>query len=75
MVASISTIKISSKKDNGVDFHELDPLHLELLKNYNIQVPVWYWPSPEGRYIRISAQLYNNKEEYEYLANVLKKCL
>jgi isopenicillin-N epimerase len=73
MVASISTIKISSKKDNIVDFHELDPLHLELLKNYNIQVPVWYWPSPEGRYIRISAQLYNNKEEYEYLANVLKK--
>jgi isopenicillin-N epimerase len=75
MVASISTIKISSKKDNIVDFHEIDPLHLELLKNYNIQVPVWYWPSPEGRYIRISAQLYNNKEEYEYLANVLKKCL
>jgi isopenicillin-N epimerase len=75
MVASISTIKISSKKDNIVDFHEIDPLHLELLKNYNIQVPVWYWPSPEGRYIRISAQLYNNKDEYEYLANVLKKCL
>lgn len=75
MISSIATIKISSKQVNDIDLHEPDPLHLELLENYNIQVPVWSWPSPEGRYIRISAQLYNNEEEYKYLANILEKCL
>ncbi len=75
MISSIATIKISSNKVEGVDFSEPDPLHLELLENHNIQVPVWYWPNPEGRYIRISAYLYNHEEEYEYLADILKKCL
>jgi len=75
MISSIATIKISSKAVNGVELHEPDPLHLELLEKYNIQVPVWYWPNPEGRYIRISAQLYNSENEYRFLAKILEKCL
>ena len=75
MISSIATIKISSNAIKNVKLHEPDPLHLELLEKYNIQVPVWYWPNPEGRYIRISAQVYNNEKEYRYLAKILKKCL
>jgi isopenicillin-N epimerase len=75
MISSIATIKISPEGTKGIDLHEPDPLHLELLEKYNIQVPVWYWPNPEGRYIRISAQVYNSKKEYEYLADILEKCL
>ena len=75
MISSIATIKISPEGIKGIDLHEPDPLHLELLEKYNIQVPVWHWPNPEGRYIRISAQVYNSKKEYEYLADILEKCL
>ena len=42
-----------------------------LQEKYNIQIPVWSWESPKGRFIRISAQLYNSEEEYHYLAEAL----
>ena len=54
----------------GIPLHEPDPLHSRLLE-LGIQIPVWSWPSPEGRYIRISAHLHNCLEQYEYLAEVL----
>ena len=75
MISSIATIKISSKQVSIRDLYEIDPLHVKLLDDYNIQVPVWSWPDPQGRYIRISAQIYNNENEYKYLADILEKCL
>ena len=78
MITSIATIKLPIKILNDLEFpnkQDPDPLHHILMKNYNIQVPVWYWPNPEGRYLRISAQLYNNKKEYEYLADALVELL
>ena len=75
MISSIATIKISSKQVSITDLYEIDPLHEKLLEDYNIQVPVWSWPNPQGKYIRISAQIYNNEDEYKYLANILEKCL
>ena len=71
MIASIATIRISKETMGGIPIHEPDPLHDALLDDYGIQVPVWGWPSPKGRYIRISAQLYNHLDEYKYLAEIL----
>ena len=36
-----------------------------------VQVPVWTWPSPAGRYIRVSSHLYNSIEQYAHLADML----
>jgi isopenicillin-N epimerase len=71
MIACISTIKLPGEIPAKEKMHEPDPLHHVLSENYNIQVPVWSWPSPEGRYLRISAQLYNSIEQYELLADAL----
>ena len=71
MVACIATIVLPSQSNNGIPLHEPDPLHKVLQEKYNIQVPVWSWDSPKGRYIRISAQLYNHVDEYHYLADAL----
>ena len=71
MVACISTIQLPGNIPEKETMHEPDPLHHILSEKYNIQVPVWSWPSPEGRYLRISAQLYNSIEEYERLADAL----
>ena len=71
MIACISTIQLPGDIPVKEKMHEPDPLHHILSENYNIQVPVWSWPSPEGRYLRISAQLYNSLDQYEFLAEAL----
>ena len=71
MIACISTIQLPGEIPAKEKMYEPDPLHHLLSKKYNIQVPVWSWPSPEGRYLRISAQLYNSVEQYELLADAL----
>ena len=71
MIACISTIRLPGEIPSKEKMHEPDPLHRILSEKYNIQVPVWSWPSPAGRYLRISAQLYNSIEQYEQLADAL----
>ena len=71
MIACIATLELPKGGEAGIPLHEPDPLHKVLQDKYGIQVPVWSWESPKGRYIRISAQLYNHVDEYHYLANSL----
>ena len=71
MIACIATLELPSGGGAGIPLHEPDPLHKVLQDTYGIQVPVWSWESPKGRYIRISAQLYNHVDEYHYLAETL----
>ena len=74
MVACIATLILPSNTERGgLPLHEPDPLHETLSEKYGIQVPVWSWASPQGRFIRISAQLYNSEEEYHYLAWALQQ--
>ena len=72
MLACISTLRLPGDPLPHEIMHEPDPLHELLSRKYNIQVPVWSWPSPAGRYLRISAQLYNDIEDYQALADALK---
>ncbi len=53
-----------------------DPLHDELLASHRIQVPVGAWPPvpSRGRHqrlLRISAQRYNDLDDYRRLAAIL----
>ena len=52
-----------------------DPLQDTLLREDRIEVPVIPWPSPPRRLLRISAQIYNTREQYALLAEALKKAL
>jgi isopenicillin-N epimerase len=52
-----------------------DPLQDRLLFERNIEVPFVPWPHPPKRLIRISAQLYNDFQEYERLAAALREML
>jgi isopenicillin-N epimerase len=53
----------------------LDPLRGRLLREHDIEVPVFPWPAPPKRLLRVSAQLYNSLPQYERLVEVLKKVL
>ncbi|ALF53444.1 penicillin epimerase [Nostoc piscinale CENA21] len=50
-------------------------LHDELFDQFGIQVQVIPWTESPGILMRISAQIYNTLEQYEYLATALKYCM
>lgn len=52
----------------------LDPLQVALAERH-FEVPVFPWPGPHQRLLRISAQLYNCVEDYQALAAALSECL
>ena len=50
-----------------------DPLQRELSEEHGFEVPVVDWPEAPKRHIRVSAHLYNRREEYEELATALEQ--
>ena len=52
-----------------------DALQEELHRDHKIEVPVFPWPCPPGRALRISAQLYNDESHYDTLAAALQTAL
>ena len=52
-----------------------DPLQDELLDRWRIEVPLVPWPSWPQRLVRISAQVYNEADQYHRLAAALKDVL
>ena len=43
------------------------------IDHYRIEVPIIHWPDARSRWIRISAQSYNDMEQYQRLAEALIK--
>ena len=75
MVSSIAAVEMPGEGDVGPMSLEGDPYHNFLLDEFGIQVPVFPWRHHNKRYIRISAQLYNHVEEYEFLADCMSRSL
>ena len=73
MIVGLSAVALPGEEVATKSVLEPDPLHTLLFEKYRIQVPVFGWPHHNKRYLRIASYLYNSLEEYEYLAEVLKK--
>ena len=52
-----------------------DPLAFALFSRHRIEVPVWPWPAPPRRILRISAQVYNTPAQYQKLCDALGELL
>jgi isopenicillin-N epimerase len=52
-----------------------DPQQIQLLEQFGVEVPLVPWPDPPKRVVRISAQIYNQRSEYERLALGLREML
>ncbi|HEX5630132.1 MAG TPA: aminotransferase class V-fold PLP-dependent enzyme, partial [Acidimicrobiia bacterium] len=48
-----------------------EALSTVLLERHQVEVPIFPWPAPPHRMLRISAQAYNKIEDYERLAKAL----
>jgi len=73
MIVGLSAVVLPGEGVATKTVLEPDPLHTLLYEKYKIQVPVFSWPHHNRRYLRTASYLYNSLEEYEYLAEVLKK--
>lgn len=52
-----------------------DPIQELLWEQASIELPVWSWPAPPQRMLRVSCQLYNRPEDYTRLARALEEAL
>ncbi len=72
-MASFPLPDADNESTQGLGGH--DPIHRILFDKYRIEIPVFSWPAPPKRLIRISAQIYNSTEDYEKLVQALKELL
>ena len=76
MVGSLATLPLPAGPAGGASpLQPTDPLQGELLARFGIEVPGFPSPAPPRRFIRISAQLYNARADYERLAAALCELL
>jgi len=76
MIGSIASFPLPDAEDSttgGLGGHDL--IHRELFDRYQIEIPIFTWPKPPRRVLRISSQIYNSPEEYENLARALGELL
>jgi isopenicillin-N epimerase len=66
MVGSMAALQLPDAK--GAD---VESLHATLQDQWRIEVPVFAWPAAPKRLIRVSAQIYNHRAQYERLADAL----
>ncbi|MEH1956228.1 aminotransferase class V-fold PLP-dependent enzyme [Nostoc sp.] len=71
MIGSIAVVPMPASLENR-DFMSI---HDELFDKFGIQVQVMPWQEKPRLLVRISAQIYNTLEQYEYLGKVLKGLL
>lgn len=72
MLGSIASIPLrDAEPDDRRSMLEPDPWQLELWQRHRIEVPLFAWPAPPRRMLRISAQCYNTLEDYDALADAL----
>lgn len=61
--------------EQGGQLREWPALQEILFERFNIEVPVIPWTAPFKHMVRVSAQLYNTPQQYEYLAEALLQLL
>jgi isopenicillin-N epimerase len=72
MLGSLAAVPLPPSHRPGVGMLGLDPLQDALWQQHRIEVPVMRWTTPALRLLRVSPQIYNSREQYEHLAEVVR---
>lgn len=74
MIGSIASVPLpdGTQREQPPSFYG-DPLQDALRERHSIELPIFPWPAPPRRLLRISAQLYNERSDYEMLAGALSE--
>ena len=71
MIGALAAVPLPDTKTWTPGRRSDDPLQQALRDGFGIEVPVPLWPSPPRRLVRVSAQLYNHRDQYARLASAL----
>jgi len=71
MIGSLASVILPDSPTTGIAWRRPDPLQRRLFESGGIEVPVMSWPAPPRRLVRVSAQLYNSRDQYARLAESL----
>lgn len=71
MLGAMATIALPAGFQSAVAGGKIEPPQLRLYDRWGIEVPFMRFGEPERVWLRVSAQLYNSRAEYEYLAEAL----
>jgi isopenicillin-N epimerase len=66
MVGSMATLVLPDAREVPAE-----TLHRTLQDHWRIEVPIFAWPAQPSRLVRVSAQIYNHRRQYEELAEAL----
>jgi isopenicillin-N epimerase len=70
MVAALAAVPLPDQAlQPGAVF---DPLQDALFREHGIEIPIFPWPAPPKRVLRVSAQLYNSASQYQKLIDALR---
>ena len=69
MIGAIASLPVPPANHSGNEI--FDPLMAALEQRHRIQVPVFTWPAPPERLLRISAHIYNDESQYRRLAEAV----
>jgi len=73
MIGSLASVILPDGATSEIAWRRPDPIQRRLYDDWKIEVPIMSWPAPPRRLIRISAQLYNTRDDYVRLAEALRK--
>jgi len=72
MIGSLASVILPKSDQPALQPSGLDPTQAVLWEEHKIEVPIMRWPAPELRLLRISPQIYNSFEQYDYLAQAIQ---
>jgi isopenicillin-N epimerase len=72
MLGSLASVPLPLAAANA-GMVAMDPLQTVLFERHRIEVPVMHWSSPPLRLLRISPQIYQSREQHDYLAAAVQR--
>ncbi len=72
MIGALASIALPDGPTTEIGWRRPDPLQRRLHDGWRIEVPVMSWPAAPHRLVRISAQVYNSREDCTRLAEALR---
>jgi isopenicillin-N epimerase len=73
LLGAMATIALPNRFQGRPRSGKIDCEQLDLYDQFGIEVPLVRFGEPERRWFRISAQIYNTPEEYDFLAEAIDR--
>jgi isopenicillin-N epimerase len=75
MVGSIASVPLAAPAPGSPAERLTHEGLMDWFRARDVETWLYPWPGPAGKLLRVSAQLYNSREEYVRLAELLREAL